>query len=377
MSNIRIDLRQDQGGMASILVTMILMIVITLIVLGFVKVAGRDQREALDNQLMTQAYYAAESGINDVVTYLQTNSPAQTVTKTSCQAPGSSTNPWFNFYQDYQQSLDSISGSSTSITCLLVNPTPTVLTKQFSDPGESWVTPLYGSSSGSTIKSLTFTLYPPNGVSPNASMCNSDFQQNSTNPGLYQLPTSSGARSCGYAAVRLDLVRIGQLTAAGEPTVTPNELLQNTMSMLLVPQSSGGSIGGFIPNGTSSTTTDTYPMQCDANNCTETIMINLPPNYNEYYLRAMLLYNSGTLTVTGQKTGAGSSVGPVAWRDGQVLIDSTGKDQDEIKRIQEALPINNALATPNFAVQSTQSVCKYFTIVPGQSPNQADPTNCS
>ena len=43
------------------------MLVITLIVLGFAEVASSDQRTSLDSQLGTQAYYAAESGINAVI----------------------------------------------------------------------------------------------------------------------------------------------------------------------------------------------------------------------------------------------------------------------------------------------------------------------
>ena len=41
------------------------MIVMSLIVLGFAQISRRNQRESLDRQLSTQAFYAAESGVND------------------------------------------------------------------------------------------------------------------------------------------------------------------------------------------------------------------------------------------------------------------------------------------------------------------------
>src|SRR5260370_15103164 len=57
--------RQAEAGIVSIMVTMITMIVISLIVLGFADIARNEQRNSLDDQLSTQAYYAAESGVND------------------------------------------------------------------------------------------------------------------------------------------------------------------------------------------------------------------------------------------------------------------------------------------------------------------------
>ncbi|HSX32249.1 MAG TPA: pilus assembly PilX N-terminal domain-containing protein, partial [Candidatus Saccharimonadales bacterium] len=54
-----------ESGMVAIMVTIILMIVISLIVLGFAQIARRNQRQSLDRQLSTQAFYAAETGVND------------------------------------------------------------------------------------------------------------------------------------------------------------------------------------------------------------------------------------------------------------------------------------------------------------------------
>ena len=61
----------DQKGMAAILITLIMMIVISLIVLGFAQITRHDQQQALDKQLSTEAFYAAESGINDAINAIQ------------------------------------------------------------------------------------------------------------------------------------------------------------------------------------------------------------------------------------------------------------------------------------------------------------------
>jgi Tfp pilus assembly protein PilX len=55
-----------QAGMVSIMVTMILMVVLSLIVIGFAQIARRNSRQSLDRQLSTSAFYAAEAGVNDV-----------------------------------------------------------------------------------------------------------------------------------------------------------------------------------------------------------------------------------------------------------------------------------------------------------------------
>ena len=55
---------RNQDGLVSIIIVVILMIVISIIVLSFAKVVRNEQRQTLDRQLSTQAYYAAESGVN-------------------------------------------------------------------------------------------------------------------------------------------------------------------------------------------------------------------------------------------------------------------------------------------------------------------------
>ena len=59
------SLRENQAGMVSILIVMIMSIVISIVTLGFIRIMFRESRAALDNQLNTQAFYAAESGISD------------------------------------------------------------------------------------------------------------------------------------------------------------------------------------------------------------------------------------------------------------------------------------------------------------------------
>ena len=57
----------EETGLVAIVVSMLIMIIMSLTVFGFTKIMQREQRQAVDKQLSTQAFYAAESGINDAV----------------------------------------------------------------------------------------------------------------------------------------------------------------------------------------------------------------------------------------------------------------------------------------------------------------------
>src|SRR5688572_29540682 len=113
-----------QRGMVSILVTMLLMIVISLIVLGFAQVSRRNQRQATDRQLSSQAFYAAETGINDARNLIKGALATSTTIppKPDC-TPGSG--PAAAFYGSLTPALDA--ANNVAYSCLMVDPAPAEL----------------------------------------------------------------------------------------------------------------------------------------------------------------------------------------------------------------------------------------------------------
>src|SRR5690606_8755556 len=81
--------RMSERGVASLMVTTVLILVIGLIVIGFSQVSQRNQRETLDRQLSTQAFYAAESAVNSVQSMVR-SMPVDTLVpdKNDCSAEG-------------------------------------------------------------------------------------------------------------------------------------------------------------------------------------------------------------------------------------------------------------------------------------------------
>lgn len=57
------NLNNNQSGIASMVIVILIMTLLTLIVLAMTQNSNREQRQALDRQLNSQALYAAESGL--------------------------------------------------------------------------------------------------------------------------------------------------------------------------------------------------------------------------------------------------------------------------------------------------------------------------
>ena len=101
--------KKNEFGLVSIMVASVLMVVMSLITLGFARIAQRENRQAVDDQLATQAFYAAESGINAAVKGITKS----TLPRTECPFVGG----------EYNNGVVSAE-KDVYFTCVLINPTP-------------------------------------------------------------------------------------------------------------------------------------------------------------------------------------------------------------------------------------------------------------
>lgn len=76
------SLTSNEDGIVAISVSLIILLIVSLITLGFARLMQREQRQALDRQLSTQAFYAAESAINDARRSLK---EGKQISKTDCK----------------------------------------------------------------------------------------------------------------------------------------------------------------------------------------------------------------------------------------------------------------------------------------------------
>ncbi len=328
MTNMHQNLKNNQRGVVSIMVTMIMMLVISLIVLGFSQVARRNQREALDRQLSTQAYYSAETGVNDATTAIQGGAITDLYTNPTY---GKNCGAFSSALGAAKATLNTSTGAE--YTCLLVNPSPDTLVGQLSLGGQL-VWPL-ANNGGTNIRILTFTWAEDSAATATqkATAC--------TAVGL--LPATSWP--CSYGILRADIVK----TSAG--AVSQAALTDNT----------GTGTTFMVPATSTVAQPFSYAGQYDRVKCaggTCKFTLTMPGDSSSYYARLTTQYlSTDSVSISGTDVGGST----LHFTGAQAVVDSTGKAQDELRRLQVRVPLTGSSLLPLNALQSTASICKYFS----------------
>lgn len=317
---------RNQHGLVSFLVTMIMMIVITLIVVGFTQVVNRNRQNALDKQLSTQALYAAESGVNDVVKLIKSN-PAGLTAKTTCNNTG--------YYASLQPQLT----PEVSYPCVLVNPLPDSLVSSANTETSS-VLPLKPVDSSGAPVALSKLIFEWS-----SAVDNGDASGCSASLGKF---TPDMPATCTFGLLRADI-----FNGTGLDPVT---MANNTSTYYLHPLKTGEvsqpyGVGKGIVIGA----------HCTNVSCVGTIT-NLPAG--AYYIRLSTIYrDTKSVKISGL-----TSAGQPSRFLGQIKVDSTGRAVDVLRRIQVRLSVdsyNNQ--SPTAALNSSSTVCK--RLVMGAAPS--------
>ncbi len=335
-------LRSDERGLVSITITVILMLVISLTVLSFAQLVRREQRQALDQQLSSQAFYAAESGINDAQRYIANNYGGTTPPpKTTCANTAS-----------YDLSTTVDAASNTKYTCVLIDASPKSLKYDLSTTEQAKVFPI---NAASTITSLDLSWTPETATNPTVGCV-----------GSATLPSGTVANPwpcTGYGMLRIDLVPINAI-------MTRTSLEQSTFTAFITPVASGALATVQYSNPANGSNNNIYDgtanqgirpnASCDAISCRITIT---GLSNTKYYARVSTLYRKATLSVTAKD--ASNNVLPLT--GAQIMIDSTGQAQDVVRRVQVRVPVLFDGLHSDFAIQSSTSMCKAFSTYPSAS----------
>lgn len=329
----RVRGNHKQAGMASFMVTTVLILVISLIIIGFSQVARRNMREALDRQLNAQAFYAAESGVNSAVAVIQSkvSSGELPLPKTDC-----------NDYVNYPEVR--LSGDEVKVTCMLVDTQlGTMLYDQVTENAPT-VVPVVPATAGANIGQLTLTWRNKTGGA-NAS-------QNCPSAGApsYTLPTRTNW-ACGHGMLRTDIA--SQPDGTADPSLTS----------FFYPHRVGGTVtAASAPVYVDEFVNGKVMGHCsDAGNDPKCMVSISGLDAPVYYMNLRSIYRDSTVTVSGLDTNGT----PLEFK-GQVMIDVTAKAQDVLKRIQVRVPLlpQNTSTTPAYGVESSGSVCKRFAVEP-------------
>lgn len=381
------NLKNDERGIISFFVTIIIMIVLSLVVLGFSQVARADQTDALNRQLSLEAYYAAESGVNDayaVVRYIDnvyggspgTNIPveSQNCLTTDAASP-------YTYVSGTSNLLDTTNATQNiKYTCVLVNPNPTTLGYSNVAAGQAVITELLSDKSTNPITTLNINYSQPN-QDVSCSVIANGYTSPNTPTLLPQTatPATSQWPSDCPPVLRIDLVPItsSDLSQSG--------LAANVRTFFVYPSNRVAGSGANWSAGSFNNAV-TYTSVCSGainNNCSFVLSGLNPGGTNTpYYMR--ILYTYGTaptynLSATGPN-------GQVSFAGSQVEIDATGVAGNVLRRISvhaSLSPITQT--TPNAGIETNNTLCKRITVggvwydenIPSPAPSDGIPAPLS
>lgn len=349
-----IKLRDHQNGFVSIIVAITFMLILTLITLSFAYLSRRESRQALDRQLSTQAFYAAESGVNDAIKFGITS-------ETSC-------NNARNINPTSQNDL----GNGLQYTCVLVTKSPNTVQFDPITPGTTKVVKLQAAgpisririswqdSAGSTIFASRYdTPFLPQ-AAYNASYPNS-WPNNSPLLRVQAIPFQSGTNR--------------------------NTLVNNSSTMFLYPGAGSSSglkgeqiynlpianleqadiVSGLCSSGNQS---GALPLYCNVD------LSHLGTYYNTsmpIYLQIRSIYRNAKVIIQAFDTD--TSTTPVQLLGGQTVIDVTGKANDVLRRVQVRVPDSTSYEVPEFALESADDICKKISVSGSTLIDACEPYN--
>lgn len=326
-------LKKNEQGMAAIFITIILMVVISLIVLGFAQVTRREQRQALDRQLSTQAYYAAESGVNLAQQEIA-SLYALGITPPAKNDCGEDTDYGDPSVDILNSELEVDAAKGVVVTCLLISSELSSL-NYHSVGNESKAVNV---ESTSNINRIDFS-WQASGSSAAAANCT-------------QVPALPSATnwSCNQPLLRVDIV-----PTAG--ALLSRAALQASQFTTFLYPSNGGAGTQAYSGGSMSTITQ---VNCSAAGsapyvCTGSIT---GLNATRYGVRIMAIYGTADVNISAQAGGA-----PATLINGQTVIDSTGKANDVLRRIQ--VSVSNSSSVADFGIVSGAGLCKRYSFSGG------------
>jgi Tfp pilus assembly protein PilX len=338
--------QRSESGMASFLIVMIMMVVITLIVLGFSQITRRNEREALDRQLSSQAFYAAESGVNvttnAIANYVKTNGYTTLPAKTTCPNSYDPTNGGGGVGAPISDL-----GNGVRYSCMLVNPNPGTL-KYDTTQRSSTIVPIQANGN---LKSLTFTWNVQTGGS-----------DTSCPGGSAQTFPQAASWPCDFGILRVDLVQ--------NPNGNLGNLPGNSLTLYMSPF---GSHNGAISLPNFNTASHAYVASatgCNSGTCSVTV--NLPANSDSYGARIVSLYRDAPNMILSGTIASGN---PATFSGAQAVVDTTGQAQDQLRRIQVRVQLTataDPSTIPDYAMSSSADICKHFSIMP---TDNVDPSN--
>lgn len=392
MKKIR-NTKTNEYGFASLVVAFILILVMSLMTVGFAQVARREQQNSLNSQLANQAYYAAESGVDEVraqLTALQTAAGSGPTYSSPYDGSACLGAPYVQNAAVGSPNVGVLNSTSdVTYSCAIVNFKTITLNPPTVPP--LGATNFIFNSTGA-LNQLTFSWGSADAVPNNTARATGGFPTQST-----------WARGKSPAVIQFSIVPVGN-----GGTITRQDLIANTFTAYFYPSGGValpdpeypsattyvGSVNYASPDGYNGTCETRIPPSgnCDDSSTSAPIVYatntpandpypfsviikNLPAATNNTWLvHYTPFYDATTSCLDAAAVTGCSNTSPIALTNSEVDIDVTGKAKNVVKRIEEVVPLptsnssyltQNGISTlPAFAINSGSDLCKQFATNP-------------
>ncbi len=351
-----------QDGFVSIIVALVIMIFVSLVALGFAFLARQNQEQNQNRQLSTQAFYAAESGVNDTVKYMLDrfkNTGVLPNDANSCQDGKNALSS-----AGYVSNLGGSTGNNEiEYTCALFQSAPRSLEYTVNDTSK--VIPIQNKS-GNNLVSITVSWQDDGG--------NTTFANNNS----HWLPQAgTGVGGGNNLAANTGIVR-ATIIPVFSP-MTKDDLLNKTQTVFLYPKVGDKDDVNSQPFiGSNSSTDAAQGVWVDGNcntgktprYCSARITnLGAQGGTSKFYLRLRGIYRSSKVTITAREAGSDQDV---QLANAQALVDVTGKANNVLRRIQVRVPFTANYDRPEFAIESMDSICKRLVSYPTTAGGPGD-----
>jgi len=334
------NLKQNQEGIVSITVTLLFILLISLITTSFAFLMRRESQQALDRQLSTQAFYAAESGVNDAAWAISSEGLS---TKTDCSG---------NLSSELNPVLDT-ADNLFEYTCALVDDTPSSL--EFSEISTDTSQVMRIDAGSAQISKLRISWQSASGndegrfaINNNHFLPTATFMNNGT-------PAGNNTFSNYVGVLRTTIIPINNLSRGG--------LINNSHTLFLYPLSSnhtnpGADTIALRSPGSQASEGNFVDGNCHIDNELDCNVEVTGINRNVFYLRLISIYKNSQVKITAYN----DSGQELPLRDSQYLVDVTGRANDVLRRIQVRLPVQRQYHYPEFALESAEGICKRMIV---------------
>jgi hypothetical protein len=354
-----INIRQRSSGAASLITVIFISILLSIVVLGFVRIAINESRQSADYDLTSRAFYAAEAGLEDAKralrSFLNGSVPLSDLNPDTCARPNG---------VNYDPELSSADEFDAAYTCMLIDPNPPNFEADL-QATESMQIELQPEG-GATFDKITIQWHikadPPAGDGTNVVLRDAADtflpKKNAWNDGgTNKYPSLMRTYLFYYPNVGINRASIDNESVAFlNPTVggstdytyTPND----NRGIHNANCNTGVTVGEFV--------------------CKQVIYVSDSSSRN-YILRLTSLYNATHIRVA-----LSNGALPVNIEGVQAIVDVTGRAGDVFRRIEARLDIKSDASDylTDYAFISADEFCKNMVVPEFTKPGLYQENDC-